>query len=160
MLRVLFFLPRAPRRRGGTGCGSRTGRTRASPQRSAGWEKPSSASAAAARLLLLQVALEAPAERRFPRDGPSGRPGRAASLRRGSLRAPAPSMPAAASSRRYLPARAIPLLRALLLLSPSCIWMSACACRPGLDEAERRRRSQTGGRLRGGACAACACVCV
>ncbi|CAN8202641.1 unnamed protein product [Coccothraustes coccothraustes] len=46
MLRALFFLPPAPRRRGGTACGCRAGRTRESPQRAAGREKPSAASAA------------------------------------------------------------------------------------------------------------------
>lgn len=44
-----FFLPPAPRRRGETRCGSRAGRTRASPQRAAGREKRSAGSARAAQ---------------------------------------------------------------------------------------------------------------
>lgn len=115
-----------------------------------------SAGAASARLLPLQVALEAPAERRFPRDGPSGRPSRAASLGQRSRRPAAHTVPTA-NTCLALPVP-FPSSAPSSLLSPSCIWMDACAHRPGLDEAERRRRSQTGGRLRGGACAACACV--
>lgn len=123
-----FVLP-FHRHRGGKRYGSRASRTRASPQRAAGREKPSAGNAAEGawgppqqRLLPLQVALEAPAEARTEAQtlGAAGarRLPQAEELptrsslhpRRRRLLPPVPAFPCPCHSPPLLPPPAVPLM--------------------------------------------------